>query len=207
MAINPKVFLDEMNRLIGVFGNNAFNQTRLSRIKEMVSTTPEAGLKEIVDNMIDSFRHAPLPKDFADAVRAWKTNNYLKQASTESVDAFAILCLDCQDTGLIYCKMDESSPNVFVFCHCERGENAELGHSNKPCIPRWEKGKYEAVYGFIKLDFPSHLFTPTKAEQNKIANELEKKDGKPFSSINPKMNVFGSLLTNSQKFFSSGGTR
>lgn len=100
-----------------------------------------------------------------------------QEAWKEEKTFYRTECLDCYDTGYIFCKMAESEPETLVFCHCDYGQINEIIKIGS-IIPRWEKGKFDVVYGFKKLSFPVKNFVPSEEEKEIILKQFEEKNKK-----------------------------
>lgn len=128
--MNDLEFNEQIGRLFDVFGDKAFSKGRLNRIKEIMEDRPRSMMKQLVDRFIDANRYAPMPKDFAEAVRAVPL-----QISKIQVEG----CKDC-DEGLIIAVPKEGNATRAAFrCPCPAGSQ----HSSQ--IPLWGPA-YECNY-------------------------------------------------------------
>lgn len=75
-------FKFQIQRLESTFGEKHFDIERLDLVKAQVMWMELGEFSQIVSNFISSFRAAPLPKDFKDAVLAYKRN---RQTSPRTV--------------------------------------------------------------------------------------------------------------------------
>lgn len=156
--MNQRLFTEQLNRLIGTFSETAFKPERIRAISNIVESIPEPWLKEIVDTFIDNFKYAPLPKDFREAVYALRKSNKVYE-DIETV--YTTGCVDCYDMGFLFCKFSASEPTTLAICHCPAGEAEQGVFTQKDLIiPKWEVGKFDQVFGFIKLPFPVKWFKP-----------------------------------------------
>lgn len=88
-------------------------------------------------------------------------------------------CRDCYDSGFIWTKYKPEEPDVFVFCHCKKG-NTQVERRLDCLIPQWELGKMDKIWGFEKNDFPYKDFIPKRindpSEKYPVTDYQEKID-------------------------------
>lgn len=159
MIQNNKHLGENLNRLVNVFGQNAFSSERVRRIASILSGIPDKVISSIVDTMIDTMKSAPTPNDFAIAANSWKRANH--RFDEISPSEFELHCSDCFDTGFMFCKVNESEPTTLIFCHCHEGK-VQNDLAPDVYIPKWEKD-LGTLFGFIKIKFPFENFRPKSA--------------------------------------------
>lgn len=124
--------------------------SKMQRCFGYVSELPQPAVKEIIEDMIDNERFAPLPVDFEKKASAWKRNFFLKngyyygetgtQVISEKID-----CDWCLDTGLT--KIVHHAKSEFaklMRCSCERG------NVSGDVMPKWDN-ELQAAYRREKL--------------------------------------------------------
>lgn len=72
--MTPEQFKHQIERLESTFGEKHFDLERLDLIKSEVMFLELGEFSRIVSQFIAAFRSAPLPKDFKEAVMAYKRN-------------------------------------------------------------------------------------------------------------------------------------
>lgn len=157
-------FVNEINRLSSVFQNvNA--PEKLKRYALYIGDLPIEGIKEIVNNFIDTFKTTPLPSDFEKASREWRKQYFLKTgiyygeaASPKEVES----CKTCQDMGVIYAKAFDGDPElVFFRCACFEGNKISF---RIPIFTQQLKTLYKA------LEWPTLWFKPSDGEISQEMN-------------------------------------
>lgn len=154
--IAKNAFLEQINRLTTTFGSAAFTPERIKAIHSVAVRYPDKWLADIVSIMITTMKYPPLPIDFTQAFSSKsRALNTYEDVRTD----YKIQCLDCYETGYVFCKLNDKEPETLSFCHCKHGENSS---NMKPqsITPRWVKNEFDKVFGFIKLPFPVENFKP-----------------------------------------------
>lgn len=160
---NYTEFYKMMVNLSGIFPA-IINESRLRYYYRAVSFLPEDAFIYIESIILDNHRIMPLPEDFKKIANDWKRNNPIRFEKTIDIETYN-LCSDCEDTGYIYCQINQNSPKVFMYCYCEKGEYNEKFLSKDSFTPRWIKNKMEIVFGFIKHKFPKQDYIPLKKDK------------------------------------------
>lgn len=153
-------FIEQINRLTSVFGQSNFSPERVKIIKNHVEEMPQDEFRKTVNFMIETMKTAPLPSDFRNAAYAWKRSSKVFE---DVVSVQSISCVDCYETGYIFCQLNGNEPITLVFCHCDHGIKSKE-YDRIEFVPRWEKKVFENSYGFIKHDFPFKKFVPDQPE-------------------------------------------
>jgi len=166
--INTEPMREQINRLINVFGAQAFSSERLKLINEICRDLPASAITEIVSNMIEHSRQSPLPKDFREAKFNWIREN---RQPIIDVEAERNRCPDCFDTGYLFCKMPGDNPKTLAFCWCPFGDNkAELEPS---VMPQWKQRIFDKAYGFTLFPFPVDHFKPDENEIPELVKDTK----------------------------------
>lgn len=149
--MNKGQFQLQIQRLESAFPGKHFSGQRVDLIWSAVCFLDIDSFMKIVDNMISSFRFAPLPKDFADAAKEErnKETKWLSQDERNKIEATPIKCRQCFDSGIVYLK-NQHGTEVWSRCNCE------LGITNPSLLPiyspQWPNHKLQR--------FPSEDWIP-----------------------------------------------
>lgn len=95
--MDTREFDNQVSRLASAFGSSAFNSERQKRIWMQVKDLPGHWFARIVDGMIDSMRHAPLPQDFQNAALEERNRLYEEEKARNRRDAEKFMKGDLPD--------------------------------------------------------------------------------------------------------------
>jgi hypothetical protein len=169
----------QIDRLESVFGERAFSGERCKLIWRAVERLSWKSFERICDHLIASCRHAPLPKDFADAVRAEIKN----QPRAQKEDApYVILCECCLDSGVCQARGRRSEQVYFIRCTCEVGEK-----SHHIELPMWVD-TFADVFERRAIDHTE--WKPNRFDPNH-----------PIASIQDKVNLWRAKMRASKAFW------
>lgn len=159
--LTDKCFSQNMAKLSGIWPNEFKSPERLKRYYNACCNVPDEGFNEIVNTIIDNFRTAPLPKDFADATTVWhknfvNENGYMFGHEKYQDHGSVIECEWCMDSGMLYCS-DSSNPETqfFMLCDCPIGNKKQ-----DELIPHWSK---QISAAFTRLPFRLKEWIPTES--------------------------------------------
>lgn len=113
-------FREQIVRLNKAFGTKTFDDDRLGRIWTIVQCLSGADFSRVVDKMLDSLRHAPLPDDFRVAIRPFLPH-YQPRSNEPEPDK----CSNCYDLGFVWLK-NQTEKNLVVCCRCDSGKANHL---------------------------------------------------------------------------------
>lgn len=139
-------FQIEFEQIRQVFGEKFYTQNRTSRIWKQVQHLEPLEFRKIVEELIEDFRYAPLPKDFREAVRR------LPFKSEEFDEATLEICNSCNGLGFLYIS-ETDFPYLAIRCTCH--VNAQL--------KEWAQFPVAKYYHATKR-FPNAWFKPDKTE-------------------------------------------
>lgn len=148
--MSPSAFDAQMKRISDTFGEHHYTKERKMAVWKMVQNLKESQFAKIVSHMVISFptNRPPFPLDFQTAVLA--ENRATPKNDWHDTDT-PIECQDCHDSGVLYMREDQSSPIVFMACHCEVAARRSVK------LPRWKK-EYAEI--FEKLPFNTKEWIP-----------------------------------------------
>ena len=109
-------FKEQIKRLMNVWGQRHFNESRLNRIWLTVQHVSYSDFEKVVDTMLDNMRYAPLPKDFQDATRNLTREVFHKPEEHKPN------CSECRDIGFLQWP-DGPMDFLLVSCHCPAGRH------------------------------------------------------------------------------------
>jgi len=136
--LNHKIFTDGMNKLAVAFPGIT-NLARMQRYYAAVASLPDEAFDDVVNDLLDTARSMPLPKDFLESARVWRANFYRQNGSyyaekSKIEEGDGIDCRKCGDLG--YLKITHKNPEIKLLtvmrCHCEMG-----GRGSRD-IPEWD---------------------------------------------------------------------
>ncbi len=141
-------FDGQVKRLSDTFGPQHYKQERLTLLWREVRDFDRRWFERVVDSMIASFKFAPLPADFADAVSGERERRWKERKESTSLQpwAGAAACRFCKDTGIRMCTKQGAS-GVWAFrCDCSRGQS-----DPRDQIPVWGPGFEQHGYEWTDL--------------------------------------------------------
>lgn len=172
-------------------------KSRLDRCYSHISSLPDHAVKEIIDTMIDTFRNTPLPQDFANAARDWRSRYYKennkwwseKGPIDDKIEETQFKCTKCGDVGVV--KITHKTPDNFKsLMRCDCGMLSE----NEVKIPEWDN----ALSGVYNKEYiPDSFFNP---QINK-----EDDDIKINTKIMNKVYEFNRVKKSAEKHWSDAG--
>lgn len=142
-------FNGQMARVISTFDERHYSEDRLDIIWRMVESLEFFEFRKVVDHLINTFRQAPLPKDFFEASAGYRKNRLGVDDTSADPD-----CAECLDTGFFRVRYhDDQDSATLMRCNCPMGaaRYADL------FIPAWEK-QMSAV--FKRAPCPMEWFLP-----------------------------------------------
>lgn len=162
--MQDKDFLDGMDRLRSTFGAQFYPKEKENLIAAKVRYLPRGGWLEIIDNLIMAKRYAPTPVEIIEETKNWQ------RAHPSSFDVETppreLECADCFETGWLFFEHEEHGGSIMC-CHCKDGLVVFREEIGIP-IPRFEKNKFERLFGFKPKDFPIEKFKPADGDVNRI---------------------------------------
>lgn len=188
--IHNKKF-EQINRVVSTFGESHFRGERIKAIYKILEEVPIDWIEEMVDSFIENSKYAPTPNDFRNSVMLLSKQKATYK-HTETI--YKTDCIDCYDTGFIFCKLNELEPDTLVFCHCDYGEVSEV-ISPKTYMPRWQVEKFDKTYGFIKLPFILENFLP------KDVKEVEKFSDQFMQRVSPSLDYWKAMIHNASEYW------
>ena len=142
----------QMERLSSVFGEKAFSEQRLALIWRHVEKLSYPAFFKITEHFLGSFRFAPLPNDFKDAVGSEMRSNPRRGVE---VQTWAPTCSECDDTGVVV-VCPEPEIESLMRCLCDKGTN----HFSK--LPEWSN----SVSKWKKEKCPTEWFRPDEMKSD-----------------------------------------
>jgi hypothetical protein len=140
-----------MQKLVKLFGSKNFGQERLRSVWRICNHLTGYEFSRIVEEMVDNFRYAPLPKDFREACQ--RRGRFRAEEGESDVTK----CLRCNDGGLLEAHNDELNFTAFVRCNCVVGEESQWKNQLPMVTAEIEKShRVETI--------DSKLWKPTKKE-------------------------------------------
>lgn len=135
-----------IQKLREAFGPKGLENSRVTSVYQHCSDLTPEEWSQIVDEILDGNRYAPLPKEFKEKVAILKRSR--KWSPIESQEQVRIECEDCYETGIV--RVSDGGIAAWMFCHCDFGEK---NHDYKLFnLPRWEKRLQFS--GLPKMPFP-----------------------------------------------------
>lgn len=167
-TITEHQFDVEMDRLENTFGTKFYNSSRKRMIWNHAQKLPQEGFVRVVDGMIATHRHAPLPKDFIEATYA-ELRRWRFTGNAFVIEAEPIRCIACYDLGIIRVigYHDGDSTDELMRCSCVEGNEQTWN------LPKWESN-YGAL--FKRERCPLEWFVPqvkSKNDSEELALKIE----------------------------------
>lgn len=110
-------FNTQMTRLAGVFGKSHYqNDQRMEMIWQTVKSLEYFDFISVVDSMIGNMRKAPLPIDFAEAIKS------KRRYSPEQNNPNLQFCEMCKGLGFLRAMQIDGDVETLVNCTCSVGK-------------------------------------------------------------------------------------
>lgn len=178
--MNNLEFQNQIQRLIGVYGDKSYPHTRVEMLWREFRNTQLSEFTDIVDELIVTSQYAPLAPKFREA----KADLYMKNASRYQAEEREWIekqpnCGHCDKSGAVL-AVKKTDGNTYAFqCFCP------IGPKLHPRITRWHHGRDKEYQRLGEKN--SHSFgLPEKAVERKITAPID--DGmKSLGSVLPKM--------------------
>jgi hypothetical protein len=173
MNLSRQLVQEQINRLISTFGDSAFKAEKLRRIYSNLETLPDNGVREVVDEVIDSSRYAPTPTEIKEKVNLWRRKHgFHDQEKTILVDP--IRCTKCYDCGYVFLKVNARAEVTVCCCKCDAGDR-KFHHESEiigSSIPQLEDNFIRM--GMLIQEFKHEWFRPESGEVKDRANVIER---------------------------------
>lgn len=127
--MNLREFGEQMDRLKNVYGDKAYPKERIELIWKNVGSLSALSFSRVVDDLISSFRNAPMAQEFSEALskERERTAANVIRPDIPAWNAPA-RCWSCKDTGCFVC-VHPVKPGLWAFrCACDKGLNDPRTH-------------------------------------------------------------------------------
>lgn len=172
MRITEGQFDIQMQRIYQTFGEKNYSSQRMALIWQVAKQVSYQDFEKICNHLLATFRYAPLPKDFADAVTAEARGKNFEDIGRYSdqvrININQIDCASCNDVGVVKVDYRDGGGTTLMRCLCAQ---AAL-HSDE--IVQWDRALGQV---FNTAPCPAEWFKPNIKDSDsdkQISREIEK---------------------------------